>query len=173
MRIEPASISTIQAAEDGSFIEVSADAGTVAGDLQKIDKGLLVRLKITDVPRGQERFIIYHRNHSGCEHNHKDAHGRDFPDGSTYLVSTWPAYQNSFGTWEGLDQRAVHRFHEIGSPEYDYANAIEQHNAKVAREQRREKQEHVGELAERAAHALRKDLGARYKGRAFKPREVN
>lgn len=163
MRIDPANIAQVREAEDGSYIEVSSDAGTVADDLRRIDAGFKVRLKVTDVPRGKEFWAVYHERHEGCEHN---------GTADTYLVNTWPAYQNHSGTWEGLDQRAVRRVEQIGHSSYDYARELEAHNQQVEREKKREMSEHLGQVGERGAHALRKDLGAKYKGGIYVPRAV-
>lgn len=172
MRIDPANIAQIRRAEDGSYIEVSADAGTVAGDIRRIDPGLRVRLKITDVPRGQEFWAVYHVNHPGCPHNHKNADGRDSPDGSQYLVRSWKAYQNRSGTWEGLDQRAVDRIMQIGHSTYNFAGELENRRKERENRERANRSEQFGQLAEKAAHAIRKDLGVKYRGRIFKPRDL-
>lgn len=165
MRIEGSSVNLTYRAEDGSMIEVPATAGTVAADLKKLDEGLMVRLNIYDVKPG---YCIFHVNHPGCPRNRKDEKtGKDLPDGSQYLVRKWPAWENSFGTWEGLDQRAVTRMLQIGHSTYDYAAELERASLKREEALRKERSERVQEVAEQAAHAVRKDLGTRYRGRAF------
>ena len=172
MQLLPLTLSQIRQAEDGSWIEIDATSGSTLSELQKIDKGFRARLKITDVPRGKEFFAVYHINHDGCPHNKKDDAGRDLPNGSTYLVSKWQATPNRSGTWEGLDRRAVDRIMQIGHTSYDYAKALEDHNRKVETDRRKQLSEERGETLERAAHAIRKDQGTRYQGRAFVPRNI-
>jgi hypothetical protein len=55
---------------------------------------------------------------------------------------------------------------------YDYAKALEQGRRDRERQEREGFRERLGETAELAAHALRKDLGERYRGRVFVPRDV-
>ena len=164
MDVEPAHISQIQVGEDGKVYEIDADSSTVAADLQAIDKGLKVRF----LPSG-ECFIVRHEHHPGCPHN-----GSGGP-GSSYLVSTVQAYQGRTGVWTGLDQRLVDRIRYIdphGRSGYDYARQLEQNRIRLEEERRKQREEQIGEMGEHMAHALRKDLGLRYRGRIFKPRDL-
>ena len=163
MQVEPAHISQIRLGEDGRIYELSADACSVAADLQAIDKGLKVRF----AERGK-CFVIYHEAHPGCPHNAG-------PEGHSYLVRSVQAYQNRLGTWEGLDSRIVERFREIDPKggRYDYAQALERAALERERKLKKEREEMFGEIAELGAHAIRKDLGlGPYKGRVFKPRDL-
>lgn len=164
MQVEPAHISQIRLGEDGRVYELSADACSVAADLQAIDSGLKVRF----MERGK-CWVIYHEAHPNCPHNAG-------PEGHSYLVKSIQAHQGRTGVWLGLDQSVVDRFREIdpeGRGHYDYAQALE--DAAKARERRlkKEREEMFAELAEFGAHAIRKDLGlGPYKGRVFKPRDL-
>ena len=165
MEIEPAHISQIRLGDDGTVYEYDADAGTVAADLQAIDKGLRVRW----TERGH-CWIIYHKHHPGCPHNGAGQ------EGSEYLVTSVQAYQGRTGIWTGLDQRVVDRIRFINpqAGNYDYAKALEAHSKRREERQRKDRAEVFGEMAEVGAHAIRKDLGlGPYKGRVFKPREIS
>lgn len=147
MEIEPADINQIRRARDGRMAEVDADAGNVARDLKAIDPTLKVRFAENGSP---PFWAVYHEQ------------GRD-----TYLVLTVRAHQTASGVWTGLDQRVVKRIMEIGHSTYDYADELERANNRVRDANRAKFRETVGASAELAAHAIRKDLGKRYRGRAF------
>lgn len=160
MRIEPANVNQIQQAANGKFVEISADVGGVVDGLKRIDRGLGVRFAEFGNP---PYWHVYHEDHEGCPHN------RTGPGETTYLVTSAKAHQNGLGVWEGLDQRLVDRIMKIGHSSYDYAKELEQ----MDREARKRKQDaakaKVERVGEEAAHALRKDLGVKYRGRAFVP----
>lgn len=152
MNIEPAHIDQIRRARNGRMVLISADAGGVAEDLRRIDPGLKVRFAENGNP---PFWAVYWESEDKR---------------TTQLVLTVAAHQNSSGVWEGLDQRVVKRIQEIdphGRSGYDYAKELE----RLARERERARvydfEQKVGPLAEQAAAAVRKDLGSRYKGRAF------
>jgi hypothetical protein len=151
MRIEPANVDQILCARDGRMVQIHEDAGNVAADLKQIDPHLKVRFAEAGNP---PFWAVYHESDDGR---------------STHLVLTAQAHQSNTGAWTGLDQRIVKRVMEIGHSDYDYAAEIEKANQQVTADRRRTFRERVGEQAEQAAHALRKDLGAKYKGRIFKP----
>jgi len=151
MRVEPAHVSQILRARDGRMVEISEDAGGVAADLKRIDPHLRVRFAENGSP---PFWAVYHESEDG----------RD-----TYLVLTVQAHQTRSGTWSGLDQRVVRKVMEVGSSTYDYAAEVERKNAQAKASAREAFRERVGPIAEQAAHAIRKDLGVRYKGRAFRP----
>jgi hypothetical protein len=151
MRIEPANVDQILCARDGRMVQIHEDAGNVAADLKQIDPHLKVRFAEAGNP---PFWAVYHESDDGR---------------STHLVLTAQAHQSSTGAWTGLDQRIVKRVMEIGHSSYDYAAEIEKANQQVTADRHHAFRERVGEQAEKAAHALRKDLGAKYKGRIFKP----
>lgn len=151
MRIEPAHIDQLHRALDGRMIPISSDAGGVADDLRRIDPGLKVRF----AENGRPPFwAVYY----------EDEDGR-----STHLVLTAKAYQSASGVWTGLDQRIVRRVMELGHESYDYAAEVERQNRRAAKAKRQRFEETVAETGDVLAHALRKDLGAKYKGRVFVP----
>lgn len=149
MNIEPAHINQIRQAADGRMVEIDADASGVARDLKQIDPTLKVRFAENGSP---PFWAVYHESEDGR---------------TTYLVLTVKAHQTASGVWTGLDQRVVKRIMQIGHSTYDYADEIERANAAVSAGNAARFREKVGETAELAAHAIRKDLGLRYKGRAF------
>jgi hypothetical protein len=155
MRVEPAHIEQIRQASNGRFVTISADASTVAADLQQIDKGLKVRFAENGNP---PFWAVYYESEDGR---------------TTYLVTTRKAYQNRLGTWEGLDQRVVDRVREIdaqGRSGYDFARELERQNRRASKERQAAIRERLEEIGEKAAFAVRKDLGSTH--RAFKPRDL-
>lgn len=159
MELEPAHISQVQVGHDGRVYEIGADSSTVVADLQTLDPGL----KVAFQERG-ECFVVRHEWHPDCPHN------GDVGPGGSYLVNTAKAYRNRSGTYEGLDQRLVERLRYIdpnGRSGYDFVRELELNRIKQEERERQEFMERIEPFAEQAAHALRKDLGERYKGRAF------
>jgi hypothetical protein len=156
MRIEPARIDQVLRARDGRMVPIDKDAGGVAEDLHRIDPHLKVRF----AEHGDPPFwAVYWQSDDG----------RD-----TYLVLTAEAHQSDSGVWTGLDQRIVRRIEEIDPRNrsgYNYAKALERKDAQARAEHEHRFREQVGEIGEVAAHAIRKDLGSRYRGRAFVTRK--
>lgn len=156
MDIEPANINQVRLGEDGRVVEIDRDVGNVARDLRDLDPGLKVRF----AERGK-CWVVYHEHHPGCPHNGTQ---------QQYLVKSIQAHQGRTGAWTGLDQRLVDRLREIRpGGGYDYVQALERAAKTRAERQRKQRAELFGEMAEHGAHAIRKDLGARYQGRAFIP----
>ena len=160
MEVEPAHIDQVLIGEDGKVYDISAESCSVAADLQAIDRGLKVRFS----ERG-ECFIVRHEHHPGCPHN------GDQGPGSSYLVLTAKAQRGRTGVWTGLDQRVVDRIRYIdphGRSGYDFVRELEMNRIRGEEEREKAFRERVGEGAELAAFALRKDLGlGPYKGRIF------
>lgn len=149
MDVEPAHIDQIRRGARGAYIEIDKDVGGVAEDLRRIDPHLKVRFAENGNP---PFFAIRYESDDGRE---------------TYLVMTVQAFRTASGTWAGLDQRVVKRIEQIGHESYDYPAEVERQTI-AAREARRDRfRQKIGDTAERAAHALRKDLGTKYKGRIF------
>jgi hypothetical protein len=157
--IAPAHISQLRQSDDGNWMEIPADVGTVAADLAQIDKGLKVRFS-----RSGKCWAVFHAKHDDCPHNGTE---------DEYLVRTYQARMTRSGVYDGLDARAVTRMLQImpgGRWGYDLADELDK--ARKAREKARDDRfrEIIGEAGERAADALRRDLGlGPYKGRIFKP----
>ncbi len=154
MRIEPANVNQLRQGNDGRMVEISADAGGVADELKRIDPSLKVRFAETANP---PFWAVYHESDDRR---------------TTYLVLTAKAFQNRSGVWEGLDQRVVKRVMEIGSSTYDYAREVEAINLKAERAKREKVRKRVEDHGEEAAHAVRKEMGWRYRGRAFVPKDT-
>jgi hypothetical protein len=159
MDVQPARIEQVRETDDGDYVIIGADASSAVADLQALDKDLHVRFSNrTKNPY----FAVYKETVTA--------------DGTTHeLVTTVQAYQNSFGVWEGLDQRLVAKMRWMdghGTSGYNFADELEKSRKRREREQRAAFEERVGDVAEKAAHALRKDLGlGPYKGGIFVPRE--
>lgn len=158
MNVEPAHINQIRKARDGRWLEVDADVGNVAADLKRIDAGFKVRFA-----EAGGCWVVYHEHHDGCPHNGTGGAG------STYLVLTAQAHQTNSGSWAGLDQRVVREVERMGHASYDYAREVEVQNRRAEKARDDKAREKIREDGEHLAHALRKDMGWRYKGRAFTP----
>lgn len=158
MDVTPAHIDQIRQAEDGGWDIISAETSTVVADLQRIDH----RLRVRFAKRPQNPFWEIYLYHG--------------PDKPIERVRTVQAYRNRLGVWEGLDDRVVKRFEYIdreGRSGYNLADALEQRRQAREKKQAEERQEHQAQVAERMAHAVRKDLGlGPYQGRVFLPRDI-
>lgn len=154
MNVEPATISQIRFDDEGRLVEISADAGGVVDNLRRIDAGFRVRLN-----QQGGSWLIWHEWHEGCAHNGEGN------EGSSYLVNTAHAYQGVTGAWMGLDDRLVERMRQIGSEDYDFVGELDRQRAGREKVNAEKREEAWGDLAEKGAHALRKDLGD--KSRAF------
>jgi hypothetical protein len=145
MRVDPASIDQIRQGRDGRVHVIDADVGGVAEDLKRIHPGLGVRYH-----EASDHYSVFFESEDGTE---------------TYLITT--ALQ--------LDHRIVDRIREIdrdGRSGYDYAKELEEGTLKARERALAAFRDRVGEHAEQAAYAIRRDMGERYKGRAFIPRAV-
>lgn len=138
MDVQPAHIDQVAQDESGGFVVISAESGGVAADLRGIDASLGVRLNTrTGV------FTVF------CTPNERD----------TYLVLTVQGFSNSFGVWEGLDQRVVERVRRIASADYDYVAEVERMNADAERGKETRREEKLGEAAQDAFKILRDGSG--------------
>lgn len=147
MEITPAHIDQIRRGDDGRMYTIDADVGGVAADLQDIDPGLKVK---------------WHENGNP-------------PYYSVRYESEDRRSQQLILTAMELDQRIVERVRQIdshGTSGYNYADELEKQDRKVREGRRAAFREKMGPVGEQAAHALRKDLGLRYKGRAFVPKDM-
>jgi hypothetical protein len=62
-------------------------------------------------------------------------------------------------TSKECDQRLVARVRQVMSPDYDLVGEIEKSEAQADAQRTYERREQIGEVAERLAHAFKKDLG--------------
>jgi hypothetical protein len=145
---------TLQPASLDQFVEsrgrqviVDASSCALVKDLKAIDSTLGVRF----VDGEQPYFAV--------------VQDLEFPDGRTeqHLVTTAQAYPTSFGTFTGLDGRVLERVREITSPGYDFAAEAEKSRLEYESSRRAKREDQLGEMGERAAHAIRKDLGVKTK----------
>lgn len=66
-----------------------------------------------------------------------------------------------------LDERLLRKIEKIAHPSYDFAGELEKKDKRAEKNKAHRFREQTGEIGERAAHALRKDLQA--KNKAFIP----
>lgn len=155
MDVAPARVDQIRKTQDGDWMVIPAEVGTVAADLKRLDKGLKVRFS-----KSGECWAVFHEHHDDCPHN-----GTVGPGGK-YLVKSVQAYQSRSGIWTGLDSRVVTELQKVDPRGgYDFVAEVERQNEAALKRKRDELSERMGPLGEQAAHAARKDLG--WKSRAF------
>lgn len=114
--------------------------GDVARELQKIDRELHLRYS-----HGGDYFVVYRV---------------DPGTGDEELVLTA----------QECDLRIVNRIREIAQPTYNFAAELDRIDAARNAQIDYEKGQEVGEIGERLAHAIRKDIGAT--NRAFITKEI-
>lgn len=114
--------------------------GDVARELQKFDRELRLRYS-----HGGDYFVVYRI---------------DEKTGDEELVLTA----------QECDLRIVNRLREITQPTYDFAAELDRIDAARTKQIDYEKAQEVGEIGERLAHAIRKDIGAT--NRAFITKET-
>ena len=125
---------------------VDADSCAIVKDLKEIDRTLEVRFV-----DGPEPYFAVFQNLS--ENGRREEH----------LVTTVQAYPTSFGTYTGLDGRLLERVRKIAHSSYDFMKEAEEGKRKWEEDRRKEREEVYGDMGERAAHALRKDMGVKTK----------
>jgi hypothetical protein len=154
MNIQPASFDQIRMSADGRMVTVTADIGGVAEELRRLDKCLRLRYS-----ESGDCWIVYrvHRNNEPC--------AEDDPERTEELVLTA----------QECDQRIIKRLEYIdpqGRGGYDFAKEIERVSREAKEQERQSYQEKFAETAELVAHEIRKAEGAKYRGRAFVPRDA-
>jgi hypothetical protein len=154
MQINPASFDQIRMAWDGNVVTIPAEYGGVAADIARLDPCLKLRYS-----KSSECFIVFR------VHRHGEVCREDDPERTEELVLS--AVE--------CDDRIVKRLEYIdpqGRGGYDYVAEIEKATLEAHKQRRAGFAEQVGETAEQVAHALRKDLGERYRGGIVVPRDV-
>lgn len=138
MDIQPATLTQVQRGRLGRTLFIDDDVGGIAQQLLEIDSSL--RLAFSEAGG---HFVVKRRT--------------ERPDGSysEQLVTT--AQQ--------LDHRLLDRVRLVCSDHYDTAADMDRVDAQAERDRDHRFHEQVGPIAERLAHAIRKDLGV--KTRAF------
>jgi len=153
----------VQEAWEHGFDLIEPDVGGVVEALQRLNPMFGVRLGTRD---GGRAWIVF-RKHCGV-HPDYQAECPDCKRGECRtFVTSRVAYQNKLGTWEGLTHEVVKRLELVGSRHYDFAKEVERQNRQADRDMMRTREERFSEHGEELAHAIRKDLGQRYRGRAF------
>lgn len=127
--------------DDGDYVAIGADAGSVTKELAEIDPGLKVRLN-----HKQGFFAVFHESIEGDQITHQ-------------LVATRQAHRNSFGCWEGLGTDVVEEVRRIRpGGGVDVQAEREAMNAAAEQKSKDRIREAVEPLGELAAFAARKDL---------------
>jgi hypothetical protein len=145
MRVDPASIDQNPPGPRRACSRHRRGCWWGRGGPERIHPGLGVRYH-----EASDHYSVFFESEDGTE---------------TYLITT--ALQ--------LDHRIVDRIREIdrdGRSGYDYAKELEEGTLKARERALAAFRDRVGEHAEQAAYAIRRDMGERYKGRAFIPRAV-
>lgn len=116
----------------GNKVLIEADVCNVVADLQRIDPALKVRWS-----EPGEYFVVYREVELG--------------DGSTDQEFVLTSYE--------LDQRIVKRVEKIGHSSYNYADELEKIEDKAKKDQDHQFDEQVGDIGQKLANAIRRDLG--------------
>ena len=153
----------VQEAWDHGYDMIEPDVGGVVEELKRLDPSLGVRLGT----RHHERAWVIFRKHCAV-HPDFQTECWDCQQGlERTFVTSRKAVQNSFGTWEGLTHEIVDRLRLVSSEGYNFAEEVERQNRQAEQAAEKNRIEKLSEHGEELAHAIRKDLGVRYKGRAF------
>jgi hypothetical protein len=130
MRIQPASLAQLQQSASGRWLEIESDVGSVALQLKEIADtlGIELHLRLSEVT------------------------------GIFKVIQVIGGEEQLVTSAQEADQRLVDRVREVTSPSYDLAEAVEAVERDKQRDFDRVQAEKVGEVGERLAHALRKDL---------------
>jgi hypothetical protein len=135
MEIQPASMAQFTKGRDGKLIEISDDVGGVARRLAAIDPH--IRLRYSEAGA---YWVVYWKP-------------EEWEQGQGYLIFTA----------QELDQRIVKKMEEVywrcRQDGYSLAESVEKEEAKAKREADHEWSEQHGEIFQKLAFAMRKDLG--------------
>ncbi|MBS1863010.1 MAG: hypothetical protein JSS68_15015 [Actinobacteria bacterium] len=142
MEIRPATFTQVAKARDGRYIMIEDDVQGVANGLNRIDPHIKLRFS-----ESGEHYVVY------WSENPNATDEEDVDGNTTYLIFTA----------QDLDQRMVKKMEEVywrnHQPGYSLADEVDKLDA--ADKKRKESQftEEHGEMYERLAHAMRKELG--------------
>lgn len=151
IEIRPATLTQLSKGRDGHYIQIADDVQGVANGLNAIDPHIKLRFS-----EAGGYFVVYwSENPSVTEED-------DVPGNTTYLIFTA----------QELDQRIVKHMEEVywrcNQPGYSFADELEAKERAEKKAQKAAASERNGEIYERLAHAMRKDLGYD-QGRVFIP----
>lgn len=141
MEIKPASLLQVQNAQDGRMIVIDDDVLGVARQLKEVDESLCLRYA-----EAGGYFVVYQESEDGTE-------------------------QHLVLTSQELNPQVVERVRQISSPGYDYVAELDKQDAAAERARDHAFREKTGDVAERLAFAVRKDLG-QVSDRAFVTKKV-
>jgi hypothetical protein len=146
MEVRPASIQQVIRGREGQMVTIDNDVQGVANALHEIDHHLRLRYS-----EAGEYWVVYFKPDEGDE-------------GDGYLLTTA----------QDLDHRLVKRVEEVywkhRQPGYSVGEEMNANDAAADAEADRKFTEEAGELYEKLAHAMRKDLDVQ--SRIFVPRDV-
>jgi hypothetical protein len=133
VEIQPASLTQVQQARGGEFVEITDDVQGVANALHELDPDLRLRWS-----EAGGYFVVYQITEK--------------PGGGTR--------KNVVLTAQELDHRIVKRVELVISDDYNYADELDKLDAENDRQHRHRQYEQCGDVGERLAHAIKKDLQA-------------
>ncbi len=142
MEIEPATLAQVAMGRDGKMHEVDDDVGGIALRLKEIDDSLRLRWN-----EFGGFFVIYQM-----------------------LDTAEGLLEKLVLTAQELDGRIIKRVEQITHPSYDFVAEMDRMDEEAQKDKDHAFHEQTGEVAERMAHAVRKDLEAQNK--AFVPKDV-
>ncbi len=142
MEIEPATLAQVAMGRDGKMHEVDDDVGGIALRLKEIDDSLRLRWN-----EFGGFFVIYQM-----------------------LDTAEGLLEKLVLTAQELDGRIIKRVEQITHPSYDFVAEMDRMDEQAQKDKDHAFHEQTGEVAERMAHAVRKDLEAQNK--AFVPKDV-
>lgn len=154
MEIRPATLAMVQKARNGKYVAIDDDVQGVANGLHRIDNH--IRLRYSEAG---DYYVVYWTD------NPEVAEEDNVQGNTTYLIFTA----------QDLDQRIVTRMEEVyfrcQQPGYSFSEDLEQRDAEEKKRKDAEYTEQNGELYERLAHGMRKDLGYN-QGRMYVPKDI-
>lgn len=127
--IEPASLDQLKRGANGRMTLIEADVGDNVRQIKEVNKNLFVRYSDAG-----GYFVVFYRHPVTLKER---------------LVTTA----------KELDGRLVNRIRRLNSDSYDYIAELEKLDSAAEQAKLDAEKERIGDLAERLAHALRKDLG--------------
>ena len=154
MEIAPASVAQIKKGRNGRMVTIADDVQGVVNALSQLDPHLRVRYS-----EAGGYFVVY------WTADPSKAEEEDHEGNTTYLVTTA----------QDLDHRLVQRVEEVywkhRQPGYSVAKEQDEIDRKAERDNEHAFTEQRGEMYERLAYAMRRDLGYD-KGRVFITKEI-